>query len=601
MLRRVAFTAALAALLVPAGQAEAKKRTPKKPVVTSVRPMQARVGDTITIYGKYFIKGKEKNTVAFRRDGGKTVFVKADVSTLKQIRVVLPETLTPLLQNGDFTQFRIRVLSRRFGKSFTPNSKSPRIGPAIVLNPDGTPAVDAGIPGAVVNTPTTGKDDCDEDKVINKEDADDDNDLLTDTLEKELMTDPCSNDSDSDGVEDGYEYKSAIDLNDDEYQQPNKSLPYPGSKPYPNPLFSDANGDFDHDGIQLKTEFELWKFTYEKAKTGSRSLFPLTYSDGLQYSVHSECAASGNPAGSPCGADSAGRRYPTLSVVGYERWFGPDGFYTWLKGNGYEYVVLGWDPILGQTGKQYHILDANRSGDLTDAGLNMAGFPDYPNIENVVDASEPQPENRVRNYPRPELYAFSSDGRFLSDGDRDEDADGLTNIDELRARMTREYWTKCYPEEVPFPLDPGQTNRPLSPFNPDSDGDGVRDGADDEDHDDLPNIMELSRMAASGFNDTDDGSTPPKAVEGMPPPQPTTGGKTLCILDKELPPKAPEGAPKIKWHGPEPEYSLGRVNPFNPCLPTTRSRTCPRGTDFEVTPAPFGETPETHWQWFSLQ
>ena len=129
MLRRVAFTAALAALLVPAGQAEAKK-VPKKPVVTKVSPMQANIGDTITIYGRNFIKGKAKNTVAFRRDGAKTVFVKGDVATLKQIRVTLPETLAPFLKDGDFTQFRIRVLARRFGKSFTPVSRSPRIGPA---------------------------------------------------------------------------------------------------------------------------------------------------------------------------------------------------------------------------------------------------------------------------------------------------------------------------------------------------------------------------------------------------------------------------------------------------------------------------------------
>ena len=33
----------------------------------------------------------------------------------------------------------------------------------------------------------------------------------------------------------------------------------------------------------------------------------------------------------------------------------------------------------------------------------------------------------------------------------------------------------------------------------DTDGDGVRDGADDDDHDDIPNLMELSRNDASGL------------------------------------------------------------------------------------------------------
>ena len=39
-------------------------------------------------------------------------------------------------------------------------------------------------------------------------------------------------------MEDGYEYQSAKDLNDDEHQQPNKDLPYPGKRPYPNALFA---------------------------------------------------------------------------------------------------------------------------------------------------------------------------------------------------------------------------------------------------------------------------------------------------------------------------------------------------------------------------
>ena len=47
---------------------------------------------------------------------------------------------------------------------------------------------------------------------------------------------PCNLDTDGDGVDDGFEYQSAKDLNDDEYQNPNQFLPYPGKRPYPNPL-----------------------------------------------------------------------------------------------------------------------------------------------------------------------------------------------------------------------------------------------------------------------------------------------------------------------------------------------------------------------------
>jgi hypothetical protein len=589
MLRRVAFTAALAALLAPAGVAEAKK-TPPKPVVTSVKPMQARVGDTITIQGRNFIKGKAKNTVAFRRDGGKTVFVKADVSTLKQIRVVLPATLTPLLQNGDFTQFRIRVLARRFGKSFTPVAKSPKIGPALIKPGDATEAGAGGATGggSAPAAPVVKPGDCDEDKILDKDEADDDDDLLSDALEADLMTDPCSKDSDADGVEDGYEYKSAIDLNDDEYQQPNTALPYPGSRPYPNPLSDDAGRDHDGDGLSLATEYGLWKYTFEKAKTGTRTLFPLTYSDGLQYSVHGVCQASGNPAGSPCAADpdSAGRRYPTLKVENYERWFGAAGFYTWLKGNGYEYVVLGWEPDEApfSSGQRFHILDVNLSGTLSDGGFTTAGIPDYPDSEGA-------------EYPGNELYAFGDGSLYLSDEERDEDADGLTNFTELRGSGRPGYWSKCYGTEQ-FDAT-GFPDAPLSAFNPDSDGDGVRDGADDLDHDDVPNIMELSRMKASGFDDTEDGSVPPVLAEGEASPPPSVGGGPLCKLDKELPPKGQEGEPDPMWHGPA--TSAARVQPFNPCLPNPESRTCPRVLDMDGTvPSPLNESPR-NWQWFSLQ
>ena len=50
-------------------------------MVTSIRPMTAQVGDTLEIRGKYFIRGRNKNTVVFKRDGGKAVFVKAKVGT----------------------------------------------------------------------------------------------------------------------------------------------------------------------------------------------------------------------------------------------------------------------------------------------------------------------------------------------------------------------------------------------------------------------------------------------------------------------------------------------------------------------------------------
>ena len=95
--------------------------------------------------------------------------------------------------------------------------------------------------------------DCDSDGTPNRVDTDDDNDLLPDTLEKSLRLDPCNADTDGDGVEDGYEYQSAKDLNDDEYQNPNAYLPYPAKTPYPNPLYkTDADTDYDGDTLTLE-------------------------------------------------------------------------------------------------------------------------------------------------------------------------------------------------------------------------------------------------------------------------------------------------------------------------------------------------------------
>jgi hypothetical protein len=637
MLRRVALTAALAALLAPAGPAEAAKKKVKQPVVSSVTPMTAEVGDTLTIRGRNFKKGKGRNTVIFRRSGGKALFVKAGVATPRRLYVQVPDRLAQEMGNEGAskvpTTFQIRILSARLGRAFTPAGKSPKIGPntaKAAVTPTSPPDTGAGATASADG-------DCDGDGSKNKEDADDDNDGLTDTIEKSLgldpckadtdgdgvgdkkevdcdlngvlnrdqadddsdmlddaleakiMTDPCSADSDGDRVTDAYEYKSAIDLNDDEYQQPNTAYPYPGKRPYPNPLdSSDANYDHDGDGLSMKDEFELWKYTYEVAGTGGKTLFPLSYSAGMQYSVHAVCKAP-YPAGTPCGTspNSEGRRYPTLKVEGYERWFGPNGFYTWLGASGYQRVVLGWAPENPPyfPGMEFHILDANLSGSLSDGGWTTIGVPDFADTEG-------------EHYSRSELYAFALDKElFMSDEERDEDADGLSNYDEISGRMVRTYWEKCYSSEVPFPAYPGQPTHPLSAYDADTDGDGVRDGADDEDHDDVPNIMEISRIAASGYDDTDDGSKVPAVPEGAPRPVPTVGLKgpayDSCKVDAELPPYK---ADRNKWH--EDEY--GRVQPFNPCLPLPESRTCPRVSEFtDKAYPPFDESGMDHW--WSLQ
>src|SRR3712207_6346740 len=92
-LRRVAMMAALAALTLPAGQAEAAKTKAKAPVITSVSPMHASVGETLTLKGRYFRKGKGRNSVGFKRDGAAVLFVKSDISTTRMMKVRVPARL----------------------------------------------------------------------------------------------------------------------------------------------------------------------------------------------------------------------------------------------------------------------------------------------------------------------------------------------------------------------------------------------------------------------------------------------------------------------------------------------------------------------------
>src|SRR6478752_1999438 len=109
-LRRAVLTAALGALVVPATAGAATKA----PVISKVTPKAANVGNTLTITGKNFRRGKAKNSVLFRRDDGKSLFVKADVSTEKKLVVVLPKSLekymSQLKGKAVPTRFRLKVL-----------------------------------------------------------------------------------------------------------------------------------------------------------------------------------------------------------------------------------------------------------------------------------------------------------------------------------------------------------------------------------------------------------------------------------------------------------------------------------------------------------
>jgi hypothetical protein len=480
LLRRAGLASALAALLVPAaaGTAAAKpKKSKAAPVITSISPRSLAVGETLTIRGRHFVRGREKNTVAFKRAGAAAVFVKADVGTAKLLKVKLPARLEKVLlvRNGATvpTRLRLRVLAARFGRSFSGGARVPLVAPPRPPVPD-PPASD---PNA----------DCDADGQINGIDTDDDNDLLPDTTEKTLKTDGCKYDTDGDGASDGYEYQSAVDLNNSRYRSTTTPLPAPWKKPYPNPLFADDSVDYDGDSLTLAEEFDLWRNFRDAAK----GLQDLVYSDGNQYSAYHVDSTTRKP-GALIGPDPA---------VKYT------SFISWAQGAGV-----------------WNVLIPDGSGGLITRQLN-----DFDQ-SNTLGAGE--------------LNWWGAGA--LSDDERDEDGDGLSNYDEYHGQIQPGFWTSCYAHEAAYPVAFEGT----SPSSPDSDGDGILDGADDQDHDDIPNLMELSRNAATGI-----------ALDGV------------C---KKPSTDAPGSRPR-----------RGFVNPFNPCLPYIDSRTCTRHPGFTNTPAPF--------------
>ena len=501
--RRAALLGALGALLAPAtaGAATAHASKAKKyPVITSVSPMQTNIGKTLTIKGRNFKRGRNKNTVLFKRDGARAVFVKADIGTARLLKVKLPARLAGVLKqvNGSasMTTFRLRVLSHRLGKSFTTGRRSPKIGPEL---PPAPPKIED-------QSVTNPEGDCDGDNVKNGVDTDDDNDLLSDGEEMNLKLDPCKADTDGDSVEDGYELRSAQDWNDDEYQAANGFLPYPAKRPYPNALDADADVDHDGDTLTLKEEYELWKVTVGNG--APRDLGRLSYSAGEQYSIHTR--------------DSSGRRRPALLAAGYDK---QADFLAWADRSGYRNVqVADVDVNWFDVRESYDIRDMDRS-----------------------HAVETTP-NGTASRAEATYYDIVPDGR-LSDEERDEDADGLTNFDETRGCSGRQaYWTGLYNKEKPYYLDYQGTRLD----DPDSDGDGVRDGADDNDHDDVPTVMECSRELAAAL------ARDPRPSDVDPPADRVT------------------------------TYANGFVNPFNPCLPSELSRSCRKYVDAGAGWAPYG-------------
>jgi len=397
------------------------------PTISSISPRKLMIGEKLTIRGAHFRPGKGKSSVAFYATGKAVVFVRADTATTTRLVVTIPTKVGNLLKESNGapvrTMLRLRVVGAKMGKAWTKNSRSPQVSPLPPVPL--APGTDPNTPAAQQQAAAIAYQSCQQQAAANPT-GDMDADGLSNGTENAYKLDPCIADTDGDGLTDGYEFFSAIDLN-------GAAVPYPGTRPWPNALDpSDTKYDFDGDGLYLWQEFKLWK--------ASGAGFPLTqYSDGTQ--------------------NSGGTQAVTTLAQTY--------------------------------------LDLDRDGNLTD-------------------------------------------------DERDADGDGLSNEVEFNFRGTQGWWNAndwhFQPHGVGLHyVEPAYSARAFSdpdPLNGDSDGDGVPDGADDQDNDGWTNFaeMQLSR-GQIGY----------------------------------------------------------RVHPFNPCLPDPHSRVCSRYVPLGGTVwGPFDKVDDTH-------
>jgi hypothetical protein len=371
---------AVTGLAVVGGVAGASPATAAKSEVHRVSPMRVPVGQTITIRGKHFSARRKGNTVLFIAPNKQAAFAKPRRAGRRRLVVRVPGSVERLLNNADAvgagnpTRFGIRVVAgRKYGKR-----SARRRSPVVVSG------LRAGEPA------TCGQG------------SDFDRDLLSNATEAAIKTDPCRADTDGDGVEDGFEQLSALDINQ-------RAVPHPAKRPFPNALDpADAGHDYDGDGLSSIEEFGAW--------------------------AH----ASASP--------------PPSALQFYTGALSAPAF-----GGPY-----GDRPRFGN-----HILPLNYSdGDQNTANV-VAGHQEY---KGYLD--------------------LDGDGR-LTDDERDVDGDGLGNHSEVRGVMRLAYYPAA--DGCGYKYDPALPHTFLEPgyLDWDSDGDGVWDGNDDQDNDDVANADEI--------------------------------------------------------------------------------------------------------------
>ena len=173
-------------------------RLPTAPGHPAITPMKLSVGDMLTIRGRELRLGQLPQHRHLPAPRARAVFVKADKATKTKIKSSFPRKLLPFLSADGGKRASLHPLQAPRARSalrhaFTREALSPVVGPSAGGARRATPGCD---PNGIRHGRSTA-----------------DRRPAADKLEVSSRPTRASADTDSDGVDDGYEYYSALDLN----------------------------------------------------------------------------------------------------------------------------------------------------------------------------------------------------------------------------------------------------------------------------------------------------------------------------------------------------------------------------------------------------
>ncbi|WP_392449824.1 Ig-like domain-containing protein [Staphylococcus massiliensis] len=351
--------------------------------------------------------------------------------------------------------------------------------------------------------------DTDGDGIPNHLDSDDDNDGLSDEIERLLNLDPVNPDSDGDGVIDGDE-----DADADGTTNANDDYPSDAKRQIDKQLDTDGDGipnhidsDDDNDGLSDEIERLLnldpmnsdsdgdgLKDGDEDADGDGTSNSKDDYPNDVKRQIDKQLDTDGD--GIPNHIDSDDDNDGLSDEV--ERLLNLDPLNPDSDRNG----VIDGDEDTDQDGTPNSNDDyPNDATHLVDKQLDSDGdgIPNHIDSDDDNDGLSDEVERLLNLDP----MNPDSDGDGVTDGDEDTDADGTPNVnDDYPQDATRQVNKQLDSDGdgIPNYLDSDDDNDGLSdeierllnldPMNPDSNGDGIKDGDEDTDGDGTSNMKD---------------------------------------------------------------------------------------------------------------